>query len=202
MKFSTINAFSQTSMVKAIAKVYQLSFGGEPWNEGYMCPICSKGFPRTLDKKVCDVCVENSREILLIDYWSMNKIITDFYREMSKPDAKCVVVQNVDLVVGFAWGYRITMNPEIDKHLDAPNVHTRLNHDDYFYLDECALLPSNQAKGIGKLLVSYIFQQQTQKQVVLRTKNNSRMCSIIKQMGGRVIQHISNDRVIMTLQTF
>jgi len=187
-------------MVEAIASVYQQSFGGEPWNEGYLCPVCEKVFGRTPSVKICSACAEQSQAVLVVEYWPMSKVISDFYREMRKPNPICVVAHSDEEVIGFAWGYRVFANTDLDKHLDAPNLHQSL-HGDFFYLDECALVPASQGKGIGKLLVSYIFREQRQRQILLRTMNNSRMCNLIKHMGGEILQHISRGRVIMRLLT-
>ncbi len=200
MEIIKINPFEQPQMVEAIASVYQQSFGGEPWNEGYLCPVCEKVFARTLSINTCPACAEQSQTVLVVEYWPMSKVISDFYREMRKPDPICVVAQSDEEVIGFAWGYRVSASPDLDEHLDAPNLHQSL-HGDFFYLDECALVPTYQGKGIGKLLVNYIFREQQQKQILLRTMNDSRMCSLTKHMGGETIQHISRGRIIMKLLT-
>lgn len=196
MKIVTINPFSQPEMVRAIASAYQQSFGGTPWNEGYICPVCETTFARDESILICPLCEKQSQIVLKVEYWPTSKVITDFYREMKKPDPVCVVAQEKNVIVGFAWGYNVSASPDLDQHLDAPGVHTLLQGD-FFYLDECALTPPYQGKGIGKILVDNIFHEQKQKQILLRTMNHSRMFNVIKQKGGSVIQHISRDRVIM-----
>jgi len=200
MKIRKINPFTQPQMVEEIASVYQQSFGGEPWNEGYLCPVCKKIFARAPQIETCTVCRERSQIILMVEYWPISKIVSDFYSEMQKPDPICVVAQLDEVVIGFAWGYRVSANPDIDEHLDAPNLNQSLCGD-FFYLDECAIVPNYQGKGIGKLLVFRILREQQQKQILLRTMDNSRMCSIIKNMGGETIQKISRGRIIMKLLT-
>lgn len=200
MKIIKIDPFRQPEMVQAVAIAYQQSFGGEPWNEGYLCPVCEKVFSRTLNIKMCSICARQSETVLVVEYWPISKIISDFYREMKKPYPICVVTQSNEEVIGFAWGYRVSVNPALDEHLDAPNLHPALCGD-FFYLDECAVVPFYQGKGIGKLLVDYIVRKQQQEQVILRTMDNSRMFRIIKKMGGETIQNISRGRVIMKLLT-
>ncbi|MFH1145856.1 MAG: GNAT family N-acetyltransferase [bacterium] len=200
MQIIKINPFTQPKVIEVIASVYQQSFGGEPWNEGYLCPVCEKVFARASNIKTCSACAEQSQIVLVVEYWPMSKVISNFYREMGKPDAICVVVQSDERIVGFAWGYRVSVNSDLDIHLDAPNLHRSL-HGDLFYLSECALTPFYQGRGIGKLLVSHIFHEQQQKQFLLRTMNDSRMYNLIKHMGGETIQHISHGRVIMKLTT-
>ena len=67
MEIIKINPFEQPQMVEAIASVYQQSFGGEPWNEGYLCPVCEKVFARTLSIKKHALLVQNNRKLYL---WS------------------------------------------------------------------------------------------------------------------------------------
>ncbi|MBI5152847.1 MAG: GNAT family N-acetyltransferase [Parcubacteria group bacterium] len=183
MKTMRINPFEQPQIVQAIAMVYQQSFGSEPWNEGYICPVCEKVFARTFSHKVCPACAERSEVVLVVEYWPIGKIISDFYREMKKTNPICIVAQSDEKTIGFAWGYQVFANPDLDEHLDAPDLHKSL-HGDFFYLDECAIAPAFQKKGIGKLLVGHIFREQQQGQILLRTKDNSQMCNLIKNMGG------------------
>lgn len=193
MNIVRIDPFGQSAKVEAIALAYQQAFGGEPWNEGYACPVCEKVFARTPSVEICPVCF-----VSVIEYWPVEKIVSDFHREMQKPDPVCVVAEVEECVIGFAWGYRISTCPDLDVHLDAPDVH-RLLHGDFFYLDECALVPTYQGRGIGKLLVDCIFSEQRQKNILLRTMGDSRMFTIAKHRGGEIVQYISRGRVIMKL---
>ncbi len=200
MKIIKINPFEQPQIVGAIASVYQQSFGGEPWNEGFLCPVCESVFARTPVLNTCPKCAEQSRNVLMIECWPTNKVVSDFYREMRKPNPICVVAQSDKEIVGFAWGYEVSASADLDHHLDAPGLHRSL-HGDFFYLDECALMPSHQGKGIGKSLVKQVFSEQQQGSVLLRTMDNSRMCNLTKNMGGKIVQYISRSRVIMQLVT-
>ncbi len=200
MKFVKIDPFKQPETVEAISLVYQQSFGGEPWDEGYLCPVCKKVFALIPSIKICSSCAEQLRNVLVVEYWPTSKIIRDFYREMMNPDSICVIVQSHEKVIGFVWGYRVSTNPDLDKHLDALNLHQSL-YGNFFYLDECAIMPSCQGRGIGKLLVNYVLREQQQKQVLLRTMDKSRMYNLIKNIGGEIVQRISHGRIIMKLFT-
>ena len=67
----------------------------------------------------------------------------------------------------------------------------------FFYLDETAVMPSHQGRGVGRALLQGIFQER--KRVLLRTLNNSSMCSLAKKFGGEIVQYIDRERVIMTI---
>ncbi len=182
-----------------IAIVYKKSFGGEPWNEGFKCPRCEEVYPLNFEDKFCSSCRLNSKKVLLVEFWPIETIISDFKSQMEKSGAVYVTTGDADNIYGFAWGYDISSNPEIDSYLDAPGL-SSLVDGLYFYLDECAVSPDRQGEGLGKELVKQIFAKQLRDQVLLRTKDNSRMCNLIKSMGGETILSISDDRVIMKLK--
>ncbi|MFA6521817.1 MAG: GNAT family N-acetyltransferase, partial [Candidatus Gracilibacteria bacterium] len=177
MKIIKINPFEQPQMVGAIASVYQQSFGGEPWNEGYLCPLCESVFASTPTLSTCPKCTEQSLSVLVVEYWPISKVVSDFYREMKNPNPICTVAQSDDGVIGFAWGYQVSAGSDLDKYLDAPDLRQSLRGD-FFYLDECALTPFHQGRGVGKLLVKQIFREQKQGRILLRTMNDSRMYNL------------------------
>lgn len=200
MRISKIDHFKHHGDVASIASIYQQAFGGEPWNEGYLCPVCEKSFALKVRIETCPECEKEARTVLVVKYWPTSKVISDFYHEMKKPDSVCVVATEESKIIGFAWGYRVTSGVKLDKYLDAPGLHKKAKGD-FFYLDECALTPNQQGKGIGKSLTKQIFREQHQEQVILRTKAGSRMHTLVGHLGGEVIQHISRERVVMKLST-
>lgn len=198
MYITRVNPLTDPEAVQGIVSVYRASFGGAPWNEGHRCPVCEKVFALTPDLEVCPSCAERAMTVLLVDYWPASTVISDLYREMGRSDPICMVARaDGGEVIGVAWGYKVSVNHELSDHLDAPGIHEALRPEDFFYLDECALTPSHQGKGLGKLLVHRIFQEQRHGQALLRTLMDSRMYKLITNMGGRTIQEISRGRVIM-----
>lgn len=187
-------------MIMGIAKAYQQTFAGYPWFEGYKCPECGEGFPLTHTEKTCTKCSSPGKPVLLIDYWLTDTIISDFNREMTKHGAICIVAKLDEKIIGFTWGYNVQSNLELDSHLDAPDLHQR-HRGEYFYLDEVAVVPDYQKKGIGKKLVTRIIGRQAHEQILLRTKEEGPMFNLVIKMGGQVIQRISRDRVIMKIMT-
>ncbi len=198
MKIEVMNPFQQHNIVGKVVSAYQKVFGGEPWKEGYKCPICGTEVPLNFENEVCPACAGDGKSILLIESWPASKVTSDFYKEMSKPEALCMVAEKENDVVGFAWGYKICITSETDTYLDAPNVH-KLVAGEVFYLDEVAVLPEYQGMGIGKSIVKEIFSAQKHKTILLRTLADSPMFYLTKKMGGKVILNISRGRVIMLL---
>ena len=130
--------------------------------------------------------------------WEISTIISDFDKEMMKPGAICLVAETNANVIGFTWGYNVLSSPKLDEHLDAPELHQQ-HKGKYFYIDEAAVVPDYQKKGIGRELVTKILDGR--EQVLLRTKVEGPMFNLVIKMGGEVIQRISRERVIMKIMT-
>ena len=134
--------------VRGIVASYQRTFGGEPWNEGYVCPVCGARirFPK---QRACPSCAARGESVLLVEYWPASKVMSDFYREMMKPEALCLVAKNDDKIVGFIWGYRIVVDEHIDDYLESPGL-SRLISGEFFYLDDAAVFPNTSFAVSGK----------------------------------------------------
>lgn len=187
-----IDPFRDHSTVAEIVSVYQAAFGGDPWNEGYLCPVCDSVLPLNAEANYCPTCAVEGKRIALVEYWPRHKVTKDFYAEMSRRDARCVVAKQDSNVVGFAWGYRITVSKELDTYLGAPGLCERIEGE-FFYLDECAVAPALQGNGVGTQLVRAVCGAE---RVLLRTKQGSCMHTIVCSMRGEIVQHISNNRII------
>ncbi len=199
MLIRKVYVLSEPTTVRDIAMVYQNTFGGDPWNEGYVCPKCKQSFPLSTGLTVCPECLKNRDEIFcLVEYWPLSKIVTDFYLENSKEEALCLVAQNDQWVVGFVWGYGVMINTEFADKIEAPELVQKFQRE-VFYLDECAVLPKYQKQGTGKSLIKEILKRQPYDIMILRTLEGSQMQSLIESLGGEKILTISEGRIIMKL---
>jgi GNAT superfamily N-acetyltransferase len=188
-------------MVQGIVSVYRQAFGGEPWNEGYVCPVCGDAFPFTQADVACPSCAARGESVLLVEYWPTSKVMSDFYREMKKPEALCLVARNDDgKVVGFIWGYKVVVDDHIDDYLEAPGL-SRLVSGEFFYLDDAAVLPEYQRKGIGKNLIAHMLRIQPGKDILARTLDRSQMFRILTDFRGETVLRITRNRVIMAISS-
>ncbi len=201
MEIVKINPFEQPEVVMEIAKVYQETFGGAPWNEGYLCPVCGEYFALSCEsKKTCPACSSNNSSVNLIHYWPTEKVVSDFYQEMKKEASVCLVAYLDSEIVGFAWGYKIIMCENTDKYLGFLGLNQKLGEGEFFYLDEVGIKPNNQCKGFGRKIIEHIFHQQNEKNILLRTMIDSQMYFLIKKMGGEnVLSLPGSKKIIMTL---
>src|SRR4051812_33490585 len=95
-----INPTRDGAKVEEIIRIYQASFGSEPWYEGWKCPGCEHTMPLIPQPGCCPRCEERMEA-----YWPREKVLADFKREMERPNARCVVATRWWKVVGFVWGY-------------------------------------------------------------------------------------------------
>lgn len=193
-----VDPFSDPETVRGIIAAYQRTFGGEPWNEGYLCPVCGEIFPLACTNVLCASCARRGKSVLLVEHWPVGKVTSDFYREMEKPESLCLVAQDDDRVIGFIWGYKIVVDEHLDDYLESPGL-SRLIGGTFFYLDDAAVVPEYQCRGVGKTLVKEMLRIQPEKNVLGRTLAGSRMFRILTDLHGKTVLGITRNRVIMTI---
>ncbi len=192
MKIRNIDTSREPETVLAIASAYQQAFGHAPWNEGFICQMCSSKYPLSHPSKHCSQCDNTDG---LAEYWPKDKILHDFSAEMSNQGSVCVVAEEKSEVVGFAWGYNLTISKESSRKLNSPNLHTLVSGN-ILYLDEVAVVPAYQGKGVGKKLMEAITPT-GDKVALLRTLEQSPMQHLALNLGWRKIVSISEGRIIM-----
>lgn len=196
MKINLINPKTEPLAILKIVKAYKLAFASDPWNEGYVCPSCQANFPLTKKRQICPECSSAP----LVEYWPTAKVATDFYQEAKKPDFICLALSDKSRVIGFTWGYSIIIDKDSAKKLDAPGLE-KIITGKFFYIDEIAIIPSHQGRGLGKRLFESLLKNIKNEQIILRTKNNSVMSNLTKLFDGKIIKEISNERIIMRLSS-
>jgi len=200
MEIRKIDVLSDPNAVLKIAKVYKETFGFEPWNEGFVCPVCSKTYPLSVQSSFCPSCLRSRKEWLvrLVEFWPESKVIADFYQENIKGNALCLVIEEKKQIVGFVWGYGMDISPKTATKIEAPELANTYRRE-VFYLDECGVLPEFQGRGYGKAMVQRILAEQPYDILILRTLENSVMRRLIENLGGEKILSIFEGRIIMKL---
>jgi GNAT superfamily N-acetyltransferase len=195
-----VDPFSDSETVRDIVSCYQRAFGGAPWNEGYLCPHpeCGDVFPLSLKSERCPSCAARGNETLLVEYWPADRVASDFYREMKKPDALCFVAKDDEKIAGFIWGYRIIADESIDDYLEAPGLQ-HLIAGEFFYIDDVAVNPGYQGRGIGRALVSRLLKERSEMRILARTLDQSAMFHILASFRGETVLAITRGRVIVAV---
>lgn len=189
-----IDPLNETETVSNIACAYRQAFGHTPWNEGYRCPCCNAHYPLTYIPQGCRNCEYRGQ---LEEYWPHHQVKQDFEVEMKKTGATCFVAEEVSEVVGFAWGYALSMCKKTSAYLHAPNLHTVIEGE-IFYLDEIAVIPPYQGKKIGRELMRRIITQKYPTSI-LRTLEDSPMQRLALSLGWQTVMRISKSRIIMSV---
>lgn len=190
-----IDLSSELATVSGIASAYQQAFGHAPWNEGYKCLHCKAQYSLTHTSGQCTNC---SNMTPLEEYWPKHRVIQDFNLEMNNPDSHCYIAEENDEVIGFAWGYRVTMCEDASARLHAPNLHSIVSGN-AFYLDEIAVVPTHQGRKIGRSLMENIITW-NYKTSLLRTLEDSPMQRLATSLGWKRIISIPKGRIIMSVE--
>ena len=196
IQVTRIEPLKNAEAVTAIVSIYQHSFGNEPWNEGYRCPVCEHVIPLgNDDSATCSACNTEGNHIPMVPYWPTERVLRDFYKEMGKKDAACFIAKDEQKIIGFTWGYKIEMGESMDTHLEAPGLHA-LRQGLLPYLDEVAVSLPYRQKGVGELLVRAFKRSQAGQPILLRTKSGSPMSRLVAKMHGSILLNISRERII------
>ncbi len=155
LDLSKAKASQILSLADAYAKVFSTD---SAWNEFYKCPRCSSSFPESYLATECSHCTQEGYSVPLVPYWPTTIILSDFYKEMSKEGAVCIVASDKsENIVGFCWGYLLKVDHHLEEHLGAPGLIESMKNfgitDEYVaYQDEIAVIPTFQKQGIAKKL--------------------------------------------------
>jgi hypothetical protein len=196
IKIEEVNPFENVGILLQVLDVYIETFGNEPWNEGFECTVCKSLFPLKYEKTFCEKCFqEKNVETILNPFWTREKVLEDLKKEMSYKGAEFYGVFFGGKVVGLSWGYLLEISRKNAEEIQAPGLEEFLKRN-FFYIDECAILPEFQNRGIGNTLLKGIISG-VKSNSILRTLDNSPMCKLVKSLGGEVVMNISMGRVIM-----
>lgn len=98
---------SEKELTTQVVECYRQVFADEPWHEWLQCPVCKEHWGIT------------RRELLqswsfrhcgadLVDFWTKDRVATDLLHEIT-PEASCWIALRGEQVIGFCWGYPITI---------------------------------------------------------------------------------------------
>lgn len=140
-----------TNLIDQVVECYRGVFAEPPWNELYKCKGCgsSWGFKdqeelSRLNYRHCDT------DMVL--YWPPEEVRADMYHEIT-PEASCWLALEQSKVVGFCWGYPVSIDALAAK-LKIDNLSGVLKDlfgtDTVAYQDELGVYLSHRGMGIAK----------------------------------------------------
>jgi ribosomal protein S18 acetylase RimI-like enzyme len=137
-------------LTKRIVACYREVFADGPWHEWKRCPKCKKYWGRkdhallhSQDFRHCDTA--------LVDFWSEDQVTSDLFHEITDK-ASCWLALCDQEVIGFCWGYPITVD-DLEKKL---GIKLNLPPNKLFaYQAEVGVLAEYRGKGIAKRMVRH-----------------------------------------------
>ncbi|KKP69887.1 hypothetical protein A2X44_01615 [candidate division CPR3 bacterium GWF2_35_18] len=133
----------------------------EPWNEWKKCPQCptdKNNFGISFKGKSCPYCGKE-----LIPFWDVSTVENDIKTQLGKPFAKGFLACKNNQILGFTWGYPVTINIQIiipDLELTIPigsslintQIHIPMYAGKVGYIDEVGVRSDFRRQGIAEAL--------------------------------------------------
>ena len=143
-----------------LVECYREVFADRPWNEFLKCPECEKYWGH---KDLSELTANQFRHcgVPLIDFWSREQVLTDIVHEITA-DASCWLsitssrsglTTGAYRVVGFCWGYPITIAELKEKLGIQFSINGNDRDETVAYQDEVGVSSPYQGRGIAKSLV-------------------------------------------------
>lgn len=150
VRYSPHNNHTRTAQ---LVECYRDVFADGPWHEWLKCPQCQK-YWGTKDRGILASYKFRHCNTPLVDFWPREQVISDLYHEIT-PEASCWLAMDNDGVIGFCWGYPITIS----------NLETKLgvsfsvklgceSSNPIAYQDEVGVLSSYRGRKIAKAMVA------------------------------------------------
>lgn len=193
-----------------LVECYRDVFADRPWNEWLKCPKCQK-YWGTKDKDLLVSIKFQHCDTPLVDFWPREQVISDLYHEIA-PESSCWLAMNNKTVVGFCWGYPITI-PELESKLGISfNTKFECNLEStelIAYQDEVGVLPAYRGNKIAKTMVARRLQDFTAQNLrigIVRTRQGPEPSETFlwytKKLGYKILANYPGDdgRVILGRQ--
>lgn len=101
----------------------------------------------------------------------------------SSREAVCIVQLKKEKLIGFAWGYKIPA----DQELEGFGIKTRrILDDDYFFIERIFIEPHADWQDTGRKLIEQILNIQTCKEILLCVEKENHAFEAIVKMGGEI----------------
>src|SRR3989344_3543082 len=95
------------ALTAQLVECYRDVFANGPWHEWLRCPQC-KRYWGTRDNGLLACYKFRHCDTTLVDFWPREQVVNDLYHEITS-GASCWLAADSDRVVGFCWGYPITI---------------------------------------------------------------------------------------------
>lgn len=144
-----------TKLLTQLIECYRDVFADGPWHEWLMCPVCKK-YWGIRDRNALASSRFQHCDTPLVDFWSKESVASDLRHEITS-ESSCWLAMNGDDIVGFCWGYPITVI-NLEKKLgisfsDRLKINPK-NNGLIAYQDEVGVLSTYRGHKIAKMMIS------------------------------------------------
>ena len=193
------------ALTAQLVECYRDVFADGPWHEWLKCSKCQK-YWGTKDIALLASNKFRHCDVPLVDFYPRNQVVCDLYHEITS-EASCWLTLNNGLVIGFCWGYPITV-AELEAKLGV-SIRKQLGHGDnemVAYQDEVGVLSEYRGRKIAKAMVARRlkdFLAQGLKVGVVRTRQTPEPSETFlwytQKLGYRIIAHYPGEdgRVVL-----
>lgn len=144
---------SSDTITAKLVECYRDVFAGEPWNEWLKCPQCQK-YWGVKDQGLLASYKFRHCNTPIVDFWSREQVISDLYHEITT-ETSCWIAMDSNRVVGFCWGYPITIT-DLEAKLNI-SFNDKLGFEIsnlVAYQDEVGVLNAYRGRKIAKAMVT------------------------------------------------
>ena len=210
VEFVKFEPKEQHGMIPGVIRCYQTVFAEHPWQEWLFCKKCKNSYGSEAAGWLLErdfLCCDEP----LTEFWPASKVGLDLKNELHKernPEASCWLATHNGIVVGFCWGYPVTVE-KLELKLGLPGIAARLKSEygvsQVAYQDELGVLSPYRGQGIAKQLFHHRLQDFHQKNLtvgVVRTKETPPSVTyqwFTKKLGYATVEkyHPLDGRVVL-----
>lgn len=200
----SIQRFGQPFLLPLV-KCFQEVFADEPWNEWKICSVCQRKWGINEHQELGSVAFCHcGKEV--DDFWPTEQVLNDLAHELS-PSSSCWLATDQGRVVGFCFGYPITV-AELEKKLGVlisePLTKLGIAQNALVaYQDDLGVLKSYRQQGIARELTNNRLEDFRSQDLVIgvvRTLESPPSVTYdwYQKLGYIPIQRYPDGRVVMT----
>lgn len=165
---------SESTLTGQAVECYRQVFADGPWHEWKQCPNCKK-YWGTKDADLLESWNFQHCDAPLVDFWPKSQVETDLIHEITK-EASCWLALSSSRVIGFYWGYPISLGcleKKLGLILQSELTRNLGQQTQIAYQDEVGVLSEFRGQKIAKSMVKRRlrdFQAQDLQVGVVRTR--------------------------------
>ena len=197
--------YANPTLTAQLVECYRDVFADGPWHEWLKCSQCQR-YWGIKDKYQLAVMKFLHCNVPLVDFWPREQVIRDLYHEIT-PKASCWLAMKDASVIGFCWGYPITIaDLQVKLGISFSRELGRETTELVAYQEEVGVVSAYRGRKVAKTMVAHRlgdFIVQGLSVGIVRTRQNPEPSKTflwyINKLGYRILAHYpgGDGRVIL-----